>query len=204
MRKFFHLLVLMVFSAAAFAQTSSGSSAGSGQSTTQQDSTQSPDANKDAKDQKDQDKKDKDKKKKDKKKKDKDSGQQDTMEKDVNTVFSQRTADDVLGQIRDGLEGHSRRLMLGAFDSDKMDGYLMFEDQIDALFNHYTSFRVHFRIANVTIEGSKGVVLVDADMEESPSNGATPVRKHSQLRFELENGRKGWKVVDFRDRGFFS
>jgi hypothetical protein len=122
----------------------------------------------------------------------------------VNTAFSERTADDVLGQIRDGLEGHSRRLMLGAFDSDKMDGYLNFEDQIDALFNRYTEFRVHFRIANVTVEGTKGVVLVDADMEETPSAGGAPVRKRSQLRLELEQGRKGWKVVDFRDRNFFS
>ena len=151
----------------------------------------------------DQNKSDKDKDKKDKKKK-KDKGSQDSNEKDVNQVFSERTADDVLNQIRDGLEGHSRRLMLGAFDSDKMDGYLNFEDQIDALFNRYTEFRVHFRIANVTVEGTKGVVLVDAEMEETPASGGAPVRKRSQLRLELEQGRKGWKVVDFRDRNFFS
>jgi hypothetical protein len=141
-----------------------------------------------------QDKKDKKKKKK--------GGGQDVL--DTSAVFNERVANDVLGQIRDGLEGHSRRLMLSAFDSDKMDGYLFFEDQIDAFFNRYEGFRVHFRIANVTIEGPKGVVLVDAELEEIPATGGSPQRKRTQLRFELEMGRKGWRVVDFRDRGFFS
>jgi hypothetical protein len=142
-----------------------------------------------------------DQNKKDKKKKKK-SGGQDLL--DAGTVFNERVANDVLGQIRDGLEGHSRRLMLSAFDSDKMDGYLTFEDQIDAFFNRYEGFRVHFRIANVTVEGPKGVVLVDAELEQIPATGGAAQRKRSQLRFELEMGRKGWRVVDFRDRGFFS
>src|SRR5437879_8764943 len=142
-----------------------------------------------------------DQNKKDKKKKKK-SGGQDLL--DAGTVFNERVANDVLGQIRDGLEGHSRRLMLSAFDSDKMDGYLTFEDQIDAFFNRYEGFRVHFRIANVTVEGPKAVFLVDAELEEIPATGGSPQRKRTQLRFELEMGRKGWRVVDFRDRGFFS
>jgi|SRR3954468_13475878 hypothetical protein len=191
MRKLLLTFVLFLFALpCASAQSSSSSDQGA--------PTQSP-SDKDQKSDKD-----KEKKKKDKKKKDKDKSDQDSTAKDINTVFSERTADDVLGQIRDGLEGHSRRLMLGAFDSDKMDGYLNFEDQIDALFNRYNSFRVHFRIANVQLEGTKGLVLVDAEMEESPANGGAPVRKRTQLRFELEQGRKGWKVVDFRDRNFFS
>ncbi|MEO5937255.1 MAG: hypothetical protein ABIP81_08575 [Terriglobales bacterium] len=123
---------------------------------------------------------------------------------DTSAVFNERIANDVLGQIRDGLIGHSRRLMLSAFDSDKMDGYLSFEDQIDAYFERYQEFNVRFRISNVTVEGTKGVVLVDTEMEQTPRGGAMPQRKRAQLRFELELGRKGWRVVDFRDRGFFS
>jgi hypothetical protein len=141
-------------------------------------------------------------KKEKKSKKDKDKGGQDVI--DTRSVFNDRVANDVLGQIRDGLEGHSRRLMLSAFDSDKMDGYLSFEDQLDAFFERYEAFRVRFRIANVTVEGTKGIVLVDTEMEETPRGGAAPQRKRAQLRFELELGRKGWRVVDVRDRSFFS
>ena len=142
-----------------------------------------------------QDKKDK-KKKKDKK------GQQDDL---TATVFSDAVAQDVLGKLRDGLEGHSQRLMLSAFDDDKMDGYLAFEDQLEAFFNKYEGFTVHFRIAQSTTEGAKGIVLADIQMEEIPRGGAAPpVRKQTQMRFELERGRKGWRIVDFRPRGFFA
>jgi len=144
---------------------------------------------------------DKDSKKK-KKKDNKDKGSQDVLNTEV---FSTAVANSVLSDIRDGLEGHSQRLMLSAFDGDKMDGYLEFEDQIQALFNKYDSFRVHFRIVQTATEGSKGIALVDIQMEEIPrAAGSPPGRKSGQMRFELERGRKGWKIVDFRPRGFFS
>ena len=140
----------------------------------------------------------KDKKKKDKK----DKGSQD----DLNTeVFSTAVANTVLNDVRDGLEGHTPRLLLSAFDRDKMDGYLEFEDQIQAFFNRYESFRVYFRIVQSSTDGPKGIVLVDIQLEEIP-RGATspPVRKNGQMRFELERGKKGWKIVDFTPRTFFS
>lgn len=144
---------------------------------------------------------DKDKKdKKDKKKKEKSAPKD-----EVNTeVFSQAVANDVLGQIRDGLEGHSQRLMLGAFDQDKMDGYLSFEDQIEALFQRYDSFRVHYRISNSSVEGGKAIVLVDWEMEEIPKSNGSPQRRNGQVKFEMERGRKGWKVVEVTPRGIFS
>jgi len=146
---------------------------------------------------------DQDQSKDKKKKKDKkDKGSQDVMNTEV---FSTAVANNVLNDLRDGLEGHTQRLMLSAFDADKMDGYLQFEDQIEAFFNKYGSFNVYFRIAQSSTEGPKGIVLVDIQLEEIP-RGATapPVRKSGQMRFELERGKKGWKIVDFSPRNFFS
>ena len=149
---------------------------------------------------KDKDKKDKDKNKdkKDKKKK----GSQDVL--NTEAVFSPQVVSDLLGMIRDGLEGHSQHLLLSAFDGDKMDGYLSFEDQIQAMFDHYDAFRVHYTILQQTVENGKGVVLAMFELEETPSNGGAPQRKNSQVRFELERGKKGWRVVDYNPRGFFS
>jgi len=135
-------------------------------------------------------------------KKRKDKGSQDV----VNTeVFSTAVANNVLNDLRNGLEGHSQRLMLSAFNADKMDGYLEFEDQIEAFFNKYSTFSVYFRIAQSATEGPKGIVLVEVQLEEIP-RGATspPIRKNGQIRFELERGKKGWKIVDFNPRNFFS
>ena len=139
-------------------------------------------------------------KKKKKDKKDKDS------QGVLNTeVFSTAVAGSVLNDIRDGLEGHTQRLMLGAFDADNMGGYLQFEDQIEAFFNKYSTFSVYYRIAQTATDGPKGIVLVDIQLEETPRGSVSPpIRKNGQMRFELERGKKGWKIVDFSPRNFFS
>ena len=143
----------------------------------------------------------------DKQDKDKDKKKKKNKSQDVlNTeVFNDDVARYVIGEVRDGLEGHLQRLMLSAFDDDSMPGYLSFEDQIEAMFERYSEFRVHFRILQTSVEGPKGVVLVDFQLEEVPKAANTnPQRKSSQIRFELERGRKGWRIVDVSPRGFFS
>ena len=147
-----------------------------------------------------------DQNKKEKKKKKKDKGSQDIVDSEV---FSDAVARNVLDSLRDGLEGHSPRLFESAFDDDKMDGYLTFEDAVEAMFEKYSEFRVHFNIAQTTTEGPKGVILVDIEMEEVPNASPTarapqPQRRQGQVRFELERGKKGWRIVDFSPRSFFS
>jgi len=138
------------------------------------------------------------KKKKDKKNKD----SQDVVNAEV---FSTAVASSVLNDIRDGLEGHTQRLMLSAFDADNMGGYLQFEDQIEAFFNKYSTFSVYYRIAQTATDGPKGIALVDIQLEEIPRGSVSPpIRKNGQMRFELERGKKGWKIVDFSPRNFFS
>ncbi|HWY69709.1 MAG TPA: hypothetical protein VNX88_13650 [Terriglobales bacterium] len=120
-------------------------------------------------------------------------------------TFSDAVAQNLLQKLADGLEGHSDRQMLSVLDADNMEGYLTFQQQIGALFQRYDSFRVHFRILQISSEGSKGVALVDFEMEEIPRvTDEQPVRKRNQLRFEMERGNKGWKIVDVHPRSFFT
>jgi hypothetical protein len=119
-------------------------------------------------------------------------------------AFDERAAAAVLGTIRNGLESHSQRLLLSAFDRDKMDGYLTFQDQIDAYFASYQSFRVTLRIVQTSEENHRGVILADFQLESEPHYGGPISRRQAQLRFELERTPKGWKIVDFNPRSFFS
>jgi hypothetical protein len=119
-------------------------------------------------------------------------------------VFDERAAAAVLDTIRNGLEGHSQRRLLSAFDRDKMDGYLTFQDQIDAYFTDYLSFRVTLHIIQTSQENQRGIILADFQLENEPRGGGPISRRQGQLRFELERGPKGWKIVDFNPREFFS
>ncbi len=119
-------------------------------------------------------------------------------------TFDERAAAQVLGTIRDGLEGHSQRLFLAAFDRDKMNGFLTFQDQIEAYFTRYESFRLHLRIIQTSMENNRGAILAEFQVESEPRGGGRMSRREGQLRFELERGAKGWKIVDLNPRGFFS
>jgi len=118
--------------------------------------------------------------------------------------FDERAAAGVLGTIRDGLEGHSQRLLLSAFDGEKMEGFEGFRDQIEAYFTRYEGFRVSYHIVQTSEENERGVILVDFLVENTPRGGGRISRREGQLRFELERGPKGWKIVDFSPRGYFS
>jgi hypothetical protein len=85
-----------------------------------------------------------------------------------------------------------------------MDGYLSFEDQIAAYFNRYEGFLVTFRILQISEENHRGVILAEFQVENQPPGGGRFSRREGQVRFELERGAKGWKIVDLDPRGFFS
>ena len=119
-------------------------------------------------------------------------------------TFDEDVANVVMSRLRDGLEGHSQRVMLSAFDADNMKEYPTFENQIEAFFNHYLRFRVHFRILQAMAESEKGTILTEVQMEALPGGDTPPVRKHEQLQIEVDRTVKGWKIVDLKPRDFFS
>ncbi|MGI9102042.1 MAG: hypothetical protein ACR2IF_06320 [Terriglobales bacterium] len=202
MRRFLSILALVAVSVTmclSAPQQSWSSSSPQDQSKDKDQSTQAPPPQHQSSSKQEEKKAKKEKKRKEKK--DKSSGPQDTFD---SSVFTSAVANSILTDLRDGLEGHSPRLTLSVFDQDKMDGYLTFEDQIESMFAKYSQFRVHFRISQATVEGPKGVALVDFELEEIPLQGGMPLRRNGQVRFEMERGRKGWKIVDFNPRGFFS
>ena len=150
-----------------------------------------------AQDQQPQPDQSKDKKKDKKKKKDQD----DALSTEE---FSDRVTNNILRDMKDGLEGHVQRMLMSVFDDNQLDGYLQLEDQIEQFFNKYDALRIHYRIIQNTVEGPKGIALVEMQMEAAPREGrGQALRRDEQIRFELERGKKGWKIVDFRPRDFF-
>jgi hypothetical protein len=134
----------------------------------------------------------------------KQNGKQKKDEAADTAVFDERAAAQVLGTIRDGLEARSQRRFLSAFDPTKMDDFRTFEDQIDAYFTRHVAFRVTLRIIQTSEENSRGVILADFQVEGEPRGGGPVSTRQGQLRFELERGAKGWKIVNLDPRAFFS
>ena len=116
-------------------------------------------------------------------------------------VFTEAEASKLLKQVADGLQGHSKRKMLSAFDLSRMDGGPLFAEHITAFFNEYDSIRVHFKLVQV----KDNVAVVDAEMDSTPRNAADPPQhKNLQLRFTAATTAGGWRFVDLQPRNFFA
>lgn len=117
--------------------------------------------------------------------------------------FSEEVAKQVLDDIQDGLQSHSVRRMLAAFDRDAMPNYLSFEDRLRSSFSQYDSFRSFFRILQTSTEDGRGMAIAEWRVEATPASGGPPVRREGKVRFELAAGKNGWQVVDLSPRDFF-
>lgn len=119
--------------------------------------------------------------------------------------FSDSVMNSLLHNLQKGTQGHSDRRVLAGFDPERMDGYLGVEADIQQLFQQYDAFSLHYRILQTSIEGTHGVALVEMQMEATPrQEGTTPLRRTRQIRFEVASGKRGWKIVDFQPRDFFT
>jgi hypothetical protein len=117
-------------------------------------------------------------------------------------VITESAASKMLAQLAEGLQGHSEKTMLGVFDLRRMEGGPQFKEQVTAFFNQYDRIRVHFKLTELA---EKNVVVVEAEMDETPPDEANPPQhKSMELRFTGANGPAGWKFIDVRPRNFFS
>ncbi len=118
--------------------------------------------------------------------------------------FSADEATTVLDKIVDGLAAHSASRMLSAFDRQHMEGYPDFADQVRVMFDTFDSFRARYHIRQTAMEGDRGMVLADFELEQTPRDATVPVRKQAQIRFVFERDDKQWKIVDLVPRELFS
>jgi hypothetical protein len=120
------------------------------------------------------------------------------------TQFSDAVAAKLLEQVRVGLETLDPDAVLAAFDRSKMPDYDGFRDQLRSFFAKYQQIRVHYKITQTWVQNDRGIVLTEFDMEAAPQESEPPSHPTGQLRFEMQRGQRGWKIVEISPRGFFS
>jgi len=119
--------------------------------------------------------------------------------------FTGATASSMLDQIASALVAHNPGRMLATFDLNKMTDGPLFKQQTTLFFRETDVIRVHFNQIETSMEGGKGMVTVQAEIEAEPTDLRMPaLHKRAQLRFVAEPSGRGWKFSDVQPRTFFS
>jgi len=119
-------------------------------------------------------------------------------------AFDSQVASRMLLQLSEALQGHSQKQFLGLFDLDRMRDGPLFKQQINSFFGQTDSIRAHLNLMDTSLDGDKGNLAVDAEMEATPSNGGAPSRRNERLTFTVVRVGDKWKFVEVKPRSFFS
>lgn len=120
------------------------------------------------------------------------------------SVFDAQVGSRMLLQLSEALQGHSQKQFLGLFDLDRMKDGPLFRQQINSFFGQTESIRVHLNLMDTSLDGDKANVVVEAEMEATPSSGGAPSRRNERLTFTVIRVGDKWKFVEVQPRSFFS
>jgi hypothetical protein len=80
----------------------------------------------------------------------------------------------------------------------------LFKQQASSFFTQTESIRVHLNLVDISADGDKANIAVDAEMEAEPRNGGPIARRNERLNFVVDNTGNSWKFIDVQSRSFFS
>jgi hypothetical protein len=119
-------------------------------------------------------------------------------------AFDTQTASGLLRQLSEALQGQSQNKFLALFDLPRMKDSALFKQQIASFFSQTISIRVHLNLGEISVEGDKATIAVEAEMEAEPGNGGPIARRNDRLNFTVANAGGTWKFVELQPRSFFS
>jgi len=119
-------------------------------------------------------------------------------------AFDQQSASRLLLQLSESLQGHSQKQFFALFDLARMKDGPLFKQQATSFFNQTESIRVHLNLVEISADGDKANIAVDAEMEAEPRNGGPIARRNERLNFVVANTGTSWKFIDVQSRSFFS
>ena len=112
---------------------------------------------------------------------------------------------DVFGPLQRAIEGHNLDQVLAIFDQQGTPDYAQVRDQLRAFFDQYDAIRFRYQLLQVTSDKNHGSAVAEIEMDATPADPSlVTLRRDIQMRFHLDLGRKGWKLVGFSPADFFA
>jgi hypothetical protein len=118
--------------------------------------------------------------------------------------LSDQLIQQVLEPLRTGMETQNLKQVLSIFDKSEISTGDI-QQQLRAFFEQYDEVRFRYQLLQATSDSDRATATAELDMDALPyQTSVIPARRSVQMRFQLKQEAKGWKVVGFTPPDFFS
>ena len=129
----------------------------------------------------------------------------DSAASDEKLTLSDQIVQDVLEPLRTGVETQNIKQILSVFDKPEFSGYGDLEQQLRAFYRQYEQVNFRYQILQAAIDKDHASATAEIDMDAMPYTVTViPARRSVQMRFQLKQDGKSWKIVGFSPSDFFS
>jgi hypothetical protein len=119
--------------------------------------------------------------------------------------LSDQVIQDVLEPLRAGMESQNVKQIMSIFDKAEMSNYGDLEQQMHAFFGQYQQVRFRYQVLQATAQNDHASATAELDVDALPYEVTMiPARRSVQMRFQLKQEPKGWRVIGFSPANFFS
>ena len=118
--------------------------------------------------------------------------------------LSEAVARDVLEPLQAGMQNRELKQVLAVFDSQSVPDYPQLRDRVKALLDAYAAVQFRYKILQSSSENSRASVTCEFDLDGTPvDSGQVPMRRSTQMRLQLTQTSKGWRIAAFSPSDFF-
>jgi hypothetical protein len=114
-------------------------------------------------------------------------------------------ARDVLEPLQAGMESRNLKQVISVFDPQSVSDFPQLRDRMKALLDAYAAVRFRYKILQASSEGAHASMTCEVDLDATPLDGGqVPTRRTTQMRLQLTQTPKGWRISAFSPGDFFT
>jgi hypothetical protein len=114
-------------------------------------------------------------------------------------------AQDVLEPLQVGIQSRNLKQVLAVFDPQSLPNFPQFRDRIKALLEAYAVLQFRYKILQASSEDSHASMTCEMDLDATPvDEGQVPLRRSTQMRLQLTQTPKGWRISTFTPGDFLT
>ena len=118
--------------------------------------------------------------------------------------LQEAVARDVLEPLQAGMESRNLKQVLAVFDPESGQNFPQLRDRMKALLDAYAAIQFRYKILQASSEEAHASMTCEVDLDATPVDGGqVPMRRSTQMRLQLAQTPKGWRISAFSPGDFF-